>query len=282
MHVLIHTFEHTLKDTWLMIPLLFLTYFLLESYTHSHKGEDHLFISLQKYGPVLGALLGLIPQCGFSVLAAMLFVQKHITMGTLVAMFIATSDEAIPIFIAIPELHNSLFLLLALKLVIGIGVGLLTDHVLFKNQTVLPFKEDEDIEIAHVHCACNEHSASLFHNVLHRTLKIFGLVFITAFGFSLIIHAIGHEALSKILLTDTIFQPILASFFGLIPNCTASVVLCQLFALEQLSFGSLLGGLITNAGLGLFVLFEMHAGRKNILRILAVLLSTAILCGVLL
>ena len=282
MHFLIHTFMHTLKDTWLMIPLLFITYFLLESYTHSHKGEDHLFTSLQKYGPILGACLGLVPQCGFSVLAAMLFVSKHITMGTLIAMFIATSDEAIPILIAMPQLHNSLIWLLVLKLTIGIGVGLLVDHVLFKKQTIVPFKEDEDIEIAHVHCACNEHKGSVFKNVMFRTFKIFSLVFVTAFAFSLIIHAIGHESLSKLLLTDTIFQPILASFFGLIPNCSASVVLCQLFSLEQLSFGSLLAGLITNAGLGLFVLFEMHAGRKNILRILSVLLITAMVCGVLL
>ena len=281
MHFLIHTLFHTLKDTWLMFPLLFLTYFLLESYSHSHKEEDQFFISLQKYGPILGALLGLIPQCGFSVLAAMLFVQKHITMGTLLAMFIATSDEAIPMLISMPDLHMHLIVLLALKLTIGIVVGLLVDNLLFKNQILLPFKEDEDLEIAHVHCSCSEHKGTILHNVLHHTLKIFGLVFVTAFLFSLIIHAIGHEALSTLLLTDSIFQPILASLFGLIPNCSASVVLCQLFSYGQLSFGSLLAGLITNAGLGLFVLFEMQAGRKHIFYILTILLSTAIVCGVL-
>ena len=279
---MLHIFVHTLEDTWLMVPLLFITYYLLEKYAHSNKGDDHLFKKLQKYGPLLGAFLGLLPQCGFSVLAAALFVQKHITIGTLIAMFIATSDEAIPIFLAMPEMHVDLVWLLGLKVSIGILVGWLCDHVLFKNQTILPFVEDEDVEIAHVHCSCSEHKGSVLKNVLYRTFKIYGFVFLTAYVFTITLHAIGNEALSKILLTNTMFQPIVAALFGLIPNCCASVVLCQLYALEQLSFGSLLAGLISNAGLGWFVLFEMNAGRKNIVKVLSVLLLTAIVCGLLL
>lgn len=282
MHFLIHIFAHTFKDTWMMLPLLFITYYLLEKYAHSNKGEDYLIKNLQKYGPLLGALLGLLPQCGFSVLAAMMFVGQHITIGTLIAMFIATSDEAIPIFLAMPEMHMDLVWLLILKLSIGILVGWLCDHVLFTKQTILPFKEGEDVEFGHVHCSCSEHSGSLMKNVLHRTLKIYGFVFLTAYIFTVTLHAIGNDNLSKILLTDNVFQPVVAGIFGLIPNCCASVVLCQLYALEQLSFGSLLAGLISNAGLGWFVLFEMHAGRKKIVRVLGVLLTTAIVCGLVL
>lgn len=124
----------TIHDTWAMLPLLYVTYCVLEVFERKNTQDDKLFFGLQRLGPILGALVGLIPQCGFSILAAMLFVQNNITLGTLVSVMIATSDEAIPILISNPKMYSSLLGILGLKLIIAIVVGLFTDHVLFRNQ----------------------------------------------------------------------------------------------------------------------------------------------------
>lgn len=134
----------TIHDTWAMLPLLYITYCILEVFERKNTQDDRLFFGLQRLGPILGALVGLIPQCGFSILAAMLFVQNNITLGTLVSVMIATSDEAIPILISNPKMYSSLLGILGLKLVIAIVVGLFTDHVLFRNQKILRFEDMEE------------------------------------------------------------------------------------------------------------------------------------------
>ena len=134
----------TIHDTWAMLPLLYITYCILEVFERKNTQDDKLFFGLQRLGPILGALVGLIPQCGFSILAAMLFVQNNITLGTLVSVMIATSDEAIPILISNPKMYSSLLGILGLKLVIAIIVGLFTDHVLFRNQKILRFEDIEE------------------------------------------------------------------------------------------------------------------------------------------
>ena len=134
----------TIHDTWAMLPLLYITYCILEVFERKNTQDDKLFFGLQRLGPILGALVGLIPQCGFSILAAMLFVQNNITLGTLVSVMIATSDEAIPILISNPKMYSSLLGILGLKLVIAIVVGLFTDHVLFHNQKILRLEDMEE------------------------------------------------------------------------------------------------------------------------------------------
>ena len=134
----------TIHDTWAMLPLLYITYCILEVFERKNTQDDKLFFGLQRLGPILGALVGLIPQCGFSILAAMLFVQNNITLGTLVSVMIATSDEAIPILISNPKMYSSLLGILGLKLIIAILVGLFTDHVLFRKQKILRFEDMEE------------------------------------------------------------------------------------------------------------------------------------------
>ena len=150
MNLIIDILLDAIHDTWTMLPLLYITYIILEIFERKNTQDDRLFFGLQKLGPILGALVGLIPQCGFSILAAMLFVQNNITLGTLVSVMIATSDEAIPILISNPKLYSSLLGILGLKLIIAILVGLFTDHVLFRHQKILHFEdmddEDEDMD----------------------------------------------------------------------------------------------------------------------------------------
>lgn len=277
-----------IKDTWIMLPLLYITYCILEFYERRPtENDDSMFYSLQKYGPLFGSLLGLIPQCGFSILAVMLFLQNNITLGTLVAVMIATSDEAIPILLANPQLYTSLFKLLACKFLIGIMVGYFVDKILFPKQKILLFDEmeenvdEEDEEESNNACPCCYTQYPLPLSALLRSLKIFGFIFVTTLIFNLGMEYFGSETLQKILLHDSLLQPFISALLGFIPNCAITVILAQLYAQNALSFGSLLSGLITNAGMGFICLVRYGGTKKQIIRTFSILYISAILFGVL-
>ncbi len=271
-----------------MLPLLFITYCILEYFERKpSSNDDRMFYSLQKYGPLFGALLGLIPQCGFSILAAMLFLQNNITLGTLIAVMIATSDEAIPILLSNPQLYSSLLKLIFCKFIIGVSVGYFVDYVLFRKQKILLFDEmeeedeQEEEEQNENACPCCYTQYPLPLSALLRSLKIYGFIFIVSLLFELGLEFLGSETLQTILLQDSLFQPFIAALLGFIPNCAITVVLAQLFAQNALSFGSLLAGLITNAGMGLVCLIRYGASKKQILRTISILYCSAILFGIL-
>ena len=287
---MIHMLEHTLHDTWLMFPLLFLSYVVIDYFERKGTDDDVLFRKLQNYGPLVGALIGIIPQCGFSIIAAMLFINRNISLGTMLAVFIATSDEAIPVLLANPSLYNDMLKVIILKIVLGIVVGYLVDKVLYPKQKLVLFSEmeesdeeyEEDDEDNASACPCCYTEYPLVVSALLRSLKIFAFLFATSFVLNIVIHEVGEVTLSKILLNDSIFQPVLASLFGFIPNCVASVVLTQLFVSSHVSFSSLIAGLITNAGLGIVVLLRYGASKKDLLRVFTILFITATVVGVVL
>lgn len=280
--------EETLHDTILMLPLLFLAYLVIEYFDRRDSDDDKVFLSLQKYGPFVGALVGVIPQCGFSIIAAMLFMGRNITMGTLVAVLIATSDEAIPILLANPELYSSMIYIIIFKLLIAIIVGYFVDKVLMKKQKIKLFSEmedeeegEEDEEVASESaCPCCYTQYSMPVSAFLRSFKIFIFLAMTTLVLNILITTIGEETLEQVLLTDSIFQPVLAAIFGFIPNCAASVVLTQLYVANTVSFASLVAGLITNAGLGLIVLIRYQAEKKEIMQIVSILLVSAVLSGI--
>jgi hypothetical protein len=278
-----------LSDTWTMLPLLYIAYLVIEHFERKPSEDDNIYFWLQKYGPLFGACLGLLPQCGFSILASMLFVQNYISLGTLAAVFIATSDEAIPVLISEPEMLPSLVVLLVIKFVLALAVGFLVDKVIFPKQKIIWFdtldeeeeydEEEEMSEEASSSCPCCYPQYPMWLSAAIRTLRIYAFVFVTTFILNLILSSVGTEQLSAVLLKGSFLQPILAALIGFIPNCAATVVLCQLFAAGQLSFASLLSGLITNAGLGLVCLFQYGASKKNIIRIICILFITALVAG---
>lgn len=278
--------EETLHDTILMLPLLFLAYLVIEYFDRRDSDDDKVFLSLQKYGPLVGAFVGVIPQCGFSIIAAMLFMDRNITMGTLVAVLIATSDEAIPILLANPELYSSMIYIIIFKLFIAIIVGYFIDKVLMKKQQIKLFAEmeEESEEAGEVAsesaCPCCYTQYSMPVSAFLRSLKIFVFLVTTTLVLNILITTIGEETLEQVLLADSIFQPVLAALFGFIPNCAASVVLTQLYVAKAVSFASLIAGLITNAGLGLIVLIRYQAEKKEILQIVSILLISAVLSGI--
>lgn len=273
--------QDVFHDALPMIPFLYLTYLLMEYL--EHKSNDRFrerLESARALGPLIGGILGIVPQCGFSVLASGLYMNRSISLGTLLAVFISTSDEAIPILVAQPKQIHVLLSVIAVKLVIAIVVGYIVDFLVRGHR----LKENHPLHDIHAECdkETREEHASIFYIAFIRTVKIFIFVFVVNFALSVFIYYIGEDTLRTILAQGSYLQPILAALAGFIPNCAASVILAQLFMDGVLSFGALAAGLITSAGLGLLVLLRMYDNKKDILRIFTILFVTAIVSGIVL
>lgn len=282
-----------LHDTWQMLPMLYIMYFLLGLLDQHQSISDQAFLRLRTYGPLFGALLGLLPQCGFAVLAAILYVSRMISLGTLVAVFIATSDEAIPVMIANPSMIPSLGLLLVSKFLLAIVVGFIIDHIAYRHQDLAQLSTSQEEEVEEesekeaealeadnsLGCTCCVPGYPLWLNALLQSLKIYGFIFLVTLVMNVITMSIGEESLAAFLQSSKAFQPVLASLFGFIPNCAATVVLCELYSAHALTFGSLLAGLSTNAGLGLVALFQYDSNRQTLWKVILWLLIPSILTG---
>lgn len=272
---LVDIFLDALLDTLKVLPFLFGVYVLIEYI--EHRSSDKLGRVLRKMGPfgsVGGAVLGAIPQCGFSVVAANLFAGRLISMGTMLAVFISTSDEAIPMLISNPQSIGGLWKLILIKVGIAVAAGILVDIIL--KALRLDKQETQFHEICS-HCDCEHHS--IFRAALSHTIEIIIFIFIVNLLLNGFMEFAGKETVSKVLMTDSVFQPLIAGLVGFIPNCAASVVLTQLYIEGILSFGSIIAGLTTGAGLGLVVLFKMNRHIKQNLMIMGILYGTGVVAG---
>lgn len=269
-------FLDALIDTAKMLPFLFGAYLLIEFL--EHKASDKLATSLRKmgpFGPIGGAIIGCVPQCGFSVAVTNLFSGRLVSLGTLIAVYIATSDEAIPILLSGGNAGDVGKLILA-KIVIAILAGLLVDAVLrfFHRKGN---EEEEPFSDLCEGCGCEEHG--VVYSAAKHTVQIFLFLFVTSLVLGLAIELLGEDRLGSILMTDSIFQPFLAALIGLIPNCAASVLLTNLYAAGSLSFGSVVAGLSTGAGLGIVVLFKTNKRLRENIAILLLLYVIGALSG---
>ncbi|MEG0313919.1 MAG: putative manganese transporter [Erysipelotrichaceae bacterium] len=258
-------------DSIKALPILFLVYLLLEYLENKSSNElDKKIIKYQKHGPLVGSLIGCLPQCGFSMAASKLFSKHLITVGTLMAVFLSTSDEALVILLTQPDYYQTILSLIIIKILIGCSIGLLIDK--FINTKI---KIENNIIL---------HEESKHENILlaavKRTIKIFIFIFIINLLLSTAIMLIGEDNLAKILMNNTMFQPILAALVGIIPNCAASILLAQLFINETINFGSLVAGLCSGAGLGLVVLFKENKDYKQNIKILLSLLTISSIIGI--
>jgi len=272
-------------DTAKILPILFLVYFLIEvlEYKNALKFKNSNLLK-GKVSPVMGSLFGSVPQCGFSVVSAELFSESKISIGALLAVFIATSDEALPIMISNYNAIPSLLVLIGVKIVFAIAVGYLAT-LIYK----LSFKKEnttkEISEHNHITACCHhdmEDDKFDWKHPLVHCLKITLYIFIINVIFGTIVMLVGEDSLIEFLKSSSIFQPLFAVLIGIIPNCASSVILTELYLMGGLSFGSIVAGLCINAGLGLIVLFKENKNIKQNLFVLFTLVISSLVIGYLL
>ena len=272
--------HHVLPEALRMLPFLFGAYLLMEYM--EHKAPDRLkklMVRGNGSGAFIGALLGCVPQCGFSVAAANLYAGGVVTAGTLLAVFLSTSDEALFVLLSHPDRWVEIVRLLGCKVVLAVAVGLLVDYVGRKKHGT---HHHEHIHDLCGECGCGQHHGGILRPALWHTMHVFVFIFVVMFLMELGVHALGEERLAAILLADSPLQPVLAALVGFIPNCAVSVVLTELYLSGGISFGSALAGLSTGAGVGLLVLWRTHKNAKTNLKLMAILFAAASLGGILL
>ncbi len=273
---------HALEDGLWSIPVLFIAYLLMELLERSRKlNEGMLHGYSRKAGPLLGGVLGIVPQCGISGAAATLFSTGSITVGTMLAVFFATSDEMLPIMLSSLSGEGSLslwniILILLSKAALGILLGYLADLILGRwlrsHKDIHSFCERE-------HCSCDEEEGNVFLSALKHTLKITLLLIAVTFALNLLFTFVGVEKLSGTVLSMPVVGELLVGLFGLIPNCSVSVIVTESYLSGVLSLGGLFAGLLSNAGIGLLVLFRTNKNFKENLAIIGVLYSLSVVAA---
>ena len=277
---MIEIIEETLIDSIKLLPFLFITYLIMEYI--EHKTSDKLKNTIKKsgkYGPVIGGLLGTIPQCGFSVAATNLYATRIITLGTLISVYLATSDEMIPILLSEGAPITTILLILGIKLVIAIIAGFIIDFIIRRKNK----ENDEEERIIDLcekeHCHC-EHG--IFKSALKHTLNIFVFIIIITFIINILIHFIGEDNIANFVRINPILGPVLASIIGLIPNCASSVILTQLYVENVIPVATMISGLLAGTGIGLAVLFKMNKGIKENLKITVLMYLIGVISGIIL
>lgn len=269
----------TLLDALKTLPFLFGAYLIIEFVEHRTADKFERWLSkFGKAGSVVGSFLGIVPQCGFSVVAANLYSNRIITAGTLIAVFISTSDEAIPVLLSSPESAEKIIPLILSKLLIAIIAGLVID---FSGILKPSEKDEESVVEYHSHCDTDGESGILKCAFKH-TLGTFIFLAAVMLVLNVTIYFIGEEALGAFLMGGSIFQPVLAGIIGMIPNCAASVIIAQLYAEGAISFASALSGLSVGAGLGLLVLFRTNTDKAECVKITLMLFFISVLTGMVL
>ncbi len=277
-----HILLHTLLDTLKIVPFLFLSYLLMEYL--EHRADGRLEATLRRsgrIGPLVGATLGVLPQCGFSAAAVGLYTGRIVTTGTLIAVWLSTSDEMLPILISEGAPPSFIFKVLGFKLAVGVVAGFAIDLVASlirkKNHRAAPEPQIEEF-CEREHCRCEEH---FLLSALRHTAKITLFILLITLAMNLIIHGVGEDKLAALVLNRPVLGNLLAATVGLIPNCASSVVLTELYLQGLITVGSMLSGLLVNAGIGLALLFRNNRPVSDSLRILILLWCIGAAIGVL-
>lgn len=263
-------------DTLKLLPYLLITFIVLELLEHKFSNKNEKILTKnRKYGPLFGGILGAFPQCGFSAMASNLFSNRVITLGTLISVFLSTSDEMLPIMIS--EKTNILVLLkiVGFKIIIGIMIGYIID-LIYKRKNE---KESIHLMCEEEHCDCDHHgviASSIFHS-----LKIGLFILIANTLINILIYKIGEDNISNILLSKNILTYFGCSLIGLIPNCASSVIMTELYLSNLITIGNLLSGLLTGSGLGILLLFKTNKNIKENISILSIIYIIGVLVGIL-
>lgn len=265
----------TIVDSLKLIPFLLVAFLIIELLEHKLNNKTkNIITKSKKVGPIIGSLLGVIPQCGFSVMATNLYITRIITLGTLISIYLSTSDEMLIIMIS-EKVEISLILkILLIKIFFGIVYGLIIDKIINKKKK----DKETNYELCdEEHCDCNH---SILLSAIKHTLHITLFIFIITLIINTIFTLLGDNYLSKILLNNSILSTFITSLIGLIPNCAASVILTELYLNSTISLGALIGGLLTSSGSSLLVLIKNNKNKKENLSIILLLYALGVLSGI--
>ena len=305
MDLLVDVLADSVRDTIQLVPFLFLTYLAMEAIEHSTEGRVRSLMGrVGAFGPIAGGLLGALPQCGFSAMAATLFAGGVVTTGTLVAVILSTSDEMVPVFLAHQEPISKLAAIIGIKIVVGVVAGILLDLVLKligRRQQDLRISElceradchcddedetDDEAE-GHDHDEHHDHHGhrhghgrfAIVRSAAVHTVQVTAFIFAMSIVFGLVIELVGEESLTLLLGRHPVRATALAGLVGLIPNCGASVVICELYLSGSLATGPMLAGLLVSGGVGLLVLFRTNADLRQNLLVTAFVYAVGVLVG---
>ena len=310
-----HVLEHSVADTLYLIPFLFVTYLAMEWLEHRTAGKTQEAVKRAgAAGPVVGALLGVVPQCGFSAAAATLYAGRVITLGTLFAVFLSTSDEMLPIFLAEGAPLQSIAAIMGTKVVIGMVMGFVVDaglrlarrddqrlriHELCERdgchceegcstcaenpELVYEHHDDCAMDCTHeAHCHDHGHEGGwkgIFKSALVHTVQVTLFVFLVTLVLNGVLEAVGEDALADILGGDSVLAVLASGLVGLVPNCAASIVIAQLYLEGVLGAGAMMAGLLVSAGVGLLVLVRANRPWQQNVAIIAGLYAMGVLWG---
>ncbi len=269
---------NTAVDSLRLIPFLFLTYLAMEWLEHRTGDMARLLVERSgRFGPLIGAVLGIFPQCGFSAAASTLYAGRVITLGTLFSIYLSTSDEMLPVMLSMSAPFSVIGKILLCKLVIGFFTGFAVDTLCARHG-----KESGRLHIvdlcSHDHCHCEN---GIVKSAALHTVQVSFFIIVIGFLLNLILYEAGEAALSSFFVKHGILGEMTAGLLGMIPNCAASVMLTQLYLDGVLDFGAMLSGLLTGSGVGLLVLYRVNRGFKENIRITGLLYIIGTACGIL-
>ena len=270
----------TLVDGVKLIPFLFLTYLAMEYIEHKTTAKTKNTIKKSgKLGPLVGGILGAFPQCGFSTAGSNLYAGRVITLGTLISIYLSTSDEMLPVFLSEKVPMTTILSMIAVKAVIGMVAGFIIDFVIRIRKSSQ--EQDFTSKIGHMcdhdHCHCDK---SIVKSALNHTLTIFAFILVISFLLNTAVFFVGEDSIAGIILDRPVLGSILSGIVGLIPNCAASVVITQLYVEGVISIGATMSGLLVGAGAGLIVLFKENRDIKENIKIVALLYAIGVACGI--
>lgn len=279
MHEFIHILKHTLIETLNIVPFLFVAFLIIEFLEHNlSKRTKKIIEKSGKLGPLLGGVLGMLPQCGFSVIATNLYVTRIISLGTLISIYLSTSDEMLPILISQKADISIILQLLLIKFAIGMIAGFIIDLIIRKYNKRNKIKKEEDYSICKdEHCHCEKEN--LFLSSLNHTFKTVIFIFLVTLILNSMMEYLGNEYISKLFMKDSLLSPFISSVVGLIPNCGASVILTELYLNNVVSLASLISGLLTGSGVAILVLFRTNKNLKENISILGLTYFIGVFSG---
>lgn len=275
-------------DSLKILPFLFVTYIVMEYLEHRMEETSKDAIRKSgKMGPLFGALCGVVPQCGFSAAASNLYAGRVITIGTLIAVYLSTSDEMLPIFISEHVPVVTMMKILGLKFFIALIMGFCVDLIFARSMHMRAYAErvpeDEAFFIKKIceseQCKCND---GILKSAVKHTLHIILFLLLISFTLNVVLTAVGEESLYNFILNKPVIGVLLSGVIGLIPNCAASVIITDLYLKGLMSLGAMMSGLLVGAGVGLVVLWRVNSSFKDTLKVIGILYVCGISAGLLL